>query len=111
MVMSAHAVNRAKRTSIKVNGHRKNYLYILLLIILWSVAIGLHFHQWGVVANAASQSKSYSVKYGDTIWSIAVKMSDNQDPRVMVDNIEQLNHLNSSDTVQPGQILIIPDNN
>ena len=51
---------------------------------------------------------SVVVEPGDTVWSIAGEVAGNeQDVRVVVDAIEELNHLEGS-VVVPGQVLQLP---
>jgi len=47
------------------------------------------------------------VQAGDTLWSIAVRMSEGSDPRMVVDAIERANGIQGRPIV-PGQRLQIP---
>jgi nucleoid-associated protein YgaU len=47
------------------------------------------------------------VRSGDTLWSIAASVAGEGDVRVVVDRIEQLNHLQGA-AVHPGQVLLLP---
>ena len=57
---------------------------------------------------AASQavSRSYVVRTGDTLWSIASVVAPSHDPRRVIADLEQLNGPLGSLT--PGQVLAIP---
>jgi nucleoid-associated protein YgaU len=54
----------------------------------------------------AGQS-SVVVRPGDTVWSVASSVAGDQDVRVVVDRIQDLNRLHGSDLV-PGQVLRLP---
>jgi nucleoid-associated protein YgaU len=50
---------------------------------------------------------AYTVRPGDTVWAIARRVGErHQDPRPLVDAIEQENHLGP--VLTPGQVLSIP---
>ena len=64
---------------------------------------------WAVVARAsqgAGPTVRYTVKPGDTLWSIAVSHYAG-DPRDGIWKIEHRNHL-SGPVIQPGQSLLLP---
>lgn len=44
---------------------------------------------------------------GETLWSVAVRIAPHEDPRLVVADIESLNHLSSAG-VEPGQQLLVP---
>jgi nucleoid-associated protein YgaU len=52
-------------------------------------------------------TREYVVARGDTIWAIASRTHPERDPRPLVDAIEHLNGVRTSDIV-PGQTLLIP---
>jgi nucleoid-associated protein YgaU len=54
----------------------------------------------------AGQS-SVVVRAGDTLWSVASSVAGDQDVRVVVDRIQDVNGLRGSDIV-PGQVLRLP---
>jgi len=54
-----------------------------------------------------SETTTYTVKAGDTLWEIAGKFSGNSlDKREVIDEIEKLSNCGSE--IYPGQILVIP---
>ena len=52
-------------------------------------------------------TSSVVVEQGDTLWSIATSVAAEEDVRVVVDRIQELNGLRSSEVV-PGQVLLLP---
>jgi nucleoid-associated protein YgaU len=50
---------------------------------------------------------SVVVQQGDTLWSIARSVAGDEDVRMVVDAIQELNGLAGS-TLQPGQVLRLP---
>ena len=59
------------------------------------------------VGDAAGASRTYVVRPGDTLWSIARRSSPSADPRVVVSAIAAANHVDPAALV-PGQQLTIP---
>jgi LysM repeat protein len=58
-------------------------------------------------AAAAQPSRTYVVRPGDTLWSIAKRSSPAADPRLVVGAIRDVNDLDPAALV-PGQQLLIP---
>jgi LysM repeat protein len=52
-------------------------------------------------------STSYVVRQGDTLWSIAERLSPGEDPRPVVDALASVNDLDPGALV-PGQALVVP---
>lgn len=112
MSMAAYRVAEVQyqTDSKRLTRSHRNWIYVAILIGIWSFSVALHVHQGGGVADAAAKPSKYMVQSGESVWSIAEKFGRQRDPRVIVDEIEQLNHLNGYDTIQPGQVLVIPGN-
>lgn len=51
--------------------------------------------------------RSYVVRSGDTVWDIAGHVAPAQDPRVVVEQILEANHVNPG-SLTPGQVLLVP---
>ena len=84
-------------------------------LVALCAAIGLVGVLSGPVANAvgvggrpeAKVSRTYVVRPGDTLWSIAARFEPSTDPRVVVDAITSANGVDPG-TLVPGQQLSIP---
>jgi Tfp pilus assembly protein FimV len=69
----------------------------------------------GPVANALDRSpealpvstRTYVVRGGDTLWSIAGRIAPGRDPRALVDAIADANDV-AAGSIVPGQRLVIP---
>jgi LysM repeat protein len=61
----------------------------------------------GVGASAAGPSRTYVIRPGDTLWSIAKRSSPAADPRLVIGAIRDANDLDPAALV-PGQQLVIP---
>lgn len=90
---------------------RPRTLVILLSIALVLVVpslMGWHgrWHGEARVAYAERARISYTVKQGDTLWSIARRIAPGQDPRPVVDELIAGNHLKGS--LQAGQAIDLP---
>jgi LysM repeat protein len=48
-----------------------------------------------------------TVESGETLWSVASRIAPHADPRLVVADIQSLNHL-ATPSVEPGQQLIVP---
>jgi LysM domain len=81
---------------------------LLLYAVCWTVGIGLLCHQSGSVASADTKRSSYIVEQGDTLWSIASHLTHGGDPRGVVDEMMEMNHLQSAD-LHPGDRLVLPN--
>lgn len=72
------------------------------------IAIAVLF-LWALFANdsgASGPARHYTVKPGDTLWSIA-QANSSGDPREGVWQLEHTNHLDSAE-ISPGQVLLVP---
>ncbi len=84
------------------------------LAVLGTAAVVVGF--WaGPVAHALGgspgpipvSSRSYVVRSGDTLWSIAGRLAPERDPRAVVDAIAAANRV-APGSIVPGQTLLIP---
>lgn len=63
---------------------------------------------WNGVAAAGTKSTTVSVASGDTLWKIAHEVDPGSDPRVISNEIIQLNHLSGTAHIYPGEVLKVP---
>ena len=56
---------------------------------------------------AMARSRTYVVRSGDTLWSIALRTDPTADPRTVVDELVEANRLGSA-SIAPGQRLVLP---
>jgi nucleoid-associated protein YgaU len=84
-------------------------------LVAFGVAIGVLGVLSGPVAHAvgmggsseARSPRTYVVRPGDTLWSIALRSAPSADPRLVVDAIASANLVDPGALV-PGQELVIP---
>lgn len=75
---------------------------LLILLCLAALAVGYAAHG----SSGAGPGRTYVVRAGDTLWSIAAQ-SYSGDPREGVWEIQHQNHLASA-TISPGEKLVLP---
>jgi nucleoid-associated protein YgaU len=99
----AHPGSMSRRTRVR---RRRLAAFVVVAGLAASVS--------GPVANAVvvrgdetGARRTYVVRSGDTLWSIASRFEPALDPRFVVDAIEAANRLDPEDLV-PGQELVIP---
>jgi nucleoid-associated protein YgaU len=73
-------------------------LVALAVLLLWALFAG--------ESGASGPERSYRVKPGDTLWSIATQRFAG-DPREGVWKLRERNALDSA-TIVPGQVLVVP---
>ena len=71
-----------------------------------SDAVGIAPIRWKSGTFGAGPEQRYTVKPGDTLWTIAVKHFAG-DPRDAIYRIDRRNHLGSG-VIVPGQRLVLP---
>ncbi|HEU0257778.1 MAG TPA: LysM peptidoglycan-binding domain-containing protein [Microbacteriaceae bacterium] len=59
-------------------------------------------------AAAAAYSHSVTVQQGDSLWSVAMRVAPDDDPRIVVRDIAQLNDVTGT-ALTPGERLAIPE--
>jgi LysM repeat protein len=79
-----------------------------MVVGLAGVLSGPVAHAVGVGGSTqAKPPRTYVVRPGDTLWSIAARFAPSTDPRIAVDAIRSANRLDPAALV-PGQQLAIP---
>ena len=102
---------RMSRPSTAVRLTRRGRVVVVVAALLVAFAIGVFVTAAGSVATqhpgTAEPTKIVQVGTGDTLWGIASELSDDGDVRAMMEEIKQLNALDSAD-LQAGQRLVVP---
>jgi nucleoid-associated protein YgaU len=86
---------------------RRRLAAVAILIGTWALggsvagAVGL------VGPDASSQVRTYVVRPGDTLWSIAGRFEPDEDPREVVYELTRANEVDAGGLV-PGQRLVVP---
>ena len=80
----------------------------LVIISTFVVALVLLLASSVMAAGPEPETADYRVRSGDTLWTIAeVVADDNEDIRGVIAEIRDLNTLDSS-LIIPGQVLLVP---
>lgn len=85
-------------------------LTVLIAIPLVFAAFAVALNGGGAVATGSTGSHSFehvTVQPGESLWQLAGTIAPNVDPRVVVQDIAQLNQLDGG-AIQPGQSIAIP---
>jgi nucleoid-associated protein YgaU len=89
----------------RVRRHRSGLLITLAVVVgVWAGPVA---NALGGSVPAPASSRSYVVRAGDTLWSIAGRVAADRDPRSVVDAISTANHVEPG-AIVPGQTLVIP---
>jgi len=77
-------------------------------VVLVIVALAYSVPERGVLAGSVDQFVLATVRQGDTLWDIAVRMArDDADIRRVIFDVRKVNNL-SSTRVMPGDVLRVP---
>jgi Tfp pilus assembly protein FimV len=86
-------------------------LVVVVAALLVAFAVGVFVTAAGSVATqhpgTAEPTKIVQVETGDTLWAISSGLADDGDVRAMMEEIKQLNALDSAD-LEVGQRLVVP---
>jgi hypothetical protein len=85
------------------------------LAVVLALALGVALGSWlgPLVAGSGADDlrltgvSTVTVEPGDTLWSVASSVAGDRDVRMVVDEIQQLNHLDGTE-LQVGQTLQLP---
>ncbi|QQE80985.1 LysM peptidoglycan-binding domain-containing protein [Alicyclobacillus sp. SO9] len=97
------------RRSLRVARQQKGtYSSWVRRSVFWFVGVLVVLYAWNGLVSAQSTTTSYRVKSGDTLWSVASQKVPQRDPRVVIAQILNLNHINGTDYIYPGEVLKLP---
>ena len=93
---------------MRVRFDRLILIAALAAVLMFAVPVLTHI---GVAAHAQLTGRvpaqvAYTVRPGDTLWAIAVRLDPGGDPRHLMAQLEATNHLNGP--LQVGQQIIVP---
>lgn len=91
----------------RVRRRRLSLLVCATLLVLALAGRGAQALGRGETGRVRPAGLHHVVQAGDSLWSIAVRMSEGTDPRMIVDAIERANGIEGQPIV-PGQRLRIP---
>lgn len=85
------------------------------LALLAALMVGIFFLAGSLINHAQASSDDVSgvtaeeitVDSGDTLWGVASEVDSDQEIRVLISQIAELNDLDTSE-LQPGQVLYVP---
>lgn len=107
-VRPAAAVGETICTTAPLRLTRRGYVVLGLVAaaltagVLWLA----HASASAPAPHAANAAAVVTVQDGDTLWSIASRIAPERDPRIVVADLERVNHLSGPD-LRPGQVLHI----
>jgi hypothetical protein len=103
-------VARAGRSRTGLRLTRRGRLVVFLMFLAGALAVGV-FALSGSATGSGERGEPVAVtmvqvESGDTLWSIATRVAPGEDPRDLIDEIEDLNSLNGSLPV--GERIAVP---
>ena len=104
-------VGAAPRRSARLT-RRGRLVLLLALVALVLAAFTLGRSASSQAATSTSAATPYAqttVHVGESLWAVAKRVAPGHDPRAVVQEIRELNHLQSA-SVRAGQQLLLPHN-
>jgi hypothetical protein len=80
-------------------------LFVMLLLVIAGFTLGHGSSQ--AAGRHHHVQHTVTVEAGESLWAVAARIAPHVDPRVVVADIQSLNHL-ATPSVVPGQQLLIP---
>jgi hypothetical protein len=91
---------------------RRGRLVLVLTVMVLAVLAGVTLGHGSSLA-ASPRPSTHAARHtvivapGQTLWSVASRVAPHQDPRLVVADIESMNHLATA-TVEAGEQLVVP---
>jgi Tfp pilus assembly protein FimV len=101
---AADAVRRPVRLT------RRGQLVVLLaavVLLVVAFSVGRTASHADTAAPAGPALTQTTVQPGDTLWSVALRIAPDNDPREVIDQIRRINHLETAG-LRAGQQLLLP---
>ncbi|MFF2052237.1 LysM peptidoglycan-binding domain-containing protein [Leifsonia sp. NPDC058194] len=108
---SIPALPAGARTRLRLTRRGRAVLTALLALPLVIGAVVFALNGGGAVATSEQTHVSFqhvTVESGDSLWAVAERIAPSADPRDVIADLVQLNGLDGSGVVSPGQQLAIP---
>ncbi len=77
-----------------------------LVLLIFGIIILVFTFYFRLTDKTTTELTTITVNQGDTLWSIAESYCPNEDPRKVIYEIGQANHL--GEYLLPGEVLIVP---
>ncbi len=98
----------APRGQVRLTRRGRLVVFVLALAFVLTAALALSARSTATSTDGGdTETRVIHVGAGETLWGIAAELADSGDVRAMVDEIEQLNALDSS-MLMAGQELHVP---
>jgi len=81
------------------------FLCLCVLIVLGGI---LAHQRWVVLSSSYSMTALHTVSAGETLWNISKLYAPHTDPRKTVYEIRNINGMEDSPVIYPGQVLVVP---
>jgi len=86
---------------------RRGKVLVAAVWLVFAVAIAVMVSRPAEVPLPA-ETATVTVKSGDTLWALAGDVAPDADPRITVEQIMELNRLQSASDIHPGDLLVVP---
>jgi len=80
-------------------------LFVMLLLVVAGFTLGRGSSQ--AAGHQRHVAHTVTVEAGETLWGVAARIAPHDDPRLVIADIQSLNHL-ATPSVVPGEQLVIP---
>jgi LysM repeat protein len=95
---------RATTLRLTRRGRAVVVLAVLMALLVAGFSLG---HSPSQAESHVVKPRTVTVQAGETLWGLAVRIAPHADPRLVVTEIQQLNHLKTP-AVFGGQQLVVP---